>query len=849
MASKKFPTSTLVEMSPEEGGISEQDDGSRIIRNPDGTITIEGAGMQGPRIPVEGDFDENLCQYFQAGERQVLADQLIQYARVDIESRADWEMREERCLEMLGIKDIPPERDESPGFHKVTHPMLMEACIQFQARAIAEFYPATGPVKVVPLGKRTSKRVQQAERVEDFMNYHLTVVDKGYFPDTDQMLLYLPMSGSAFRKCAPDWRTGLPQLRYVKATDFIAPYSGVSLDTMPRYAHRYTMTGLDIQRAIDKGMFFDLTLQPGAMGEAKHSNTADKADLRELVMHEDDRLYSILEYHIELPLNSPELPEEEDGVTLPYIILVEETNREILMIRRNWKQDDTNRSKRIWFSHYRFMPGLGFYGFGFPHVIGSLGRAASASVNALLDAALVANLQGGFRTKEGKGMSGELRLTPGVWKDVDMAYDEISKAFFTPQFKEPSPALFQLLDRLVGAGQRFASTTEVMVGDADNRGPVGTTVALIEESSRVYTAVHKRMHNSAAEEFRMLSEFISEYMPNEYTYDFNDETRTLLRSDFDERIDVVPVSDPNIFSSTQRIALAQAVVEAQGQRPDLFTPDKICEGYRRLFEALRVPDLDAVAPSVEGPKYLDPVSENMLLTQGKGVKAYETQDHHAHLLIHANGMQWALVTIQDPQVLQSVQAGYSAHMREHQSLAYRALIAQQMGMPMPPLDPNGQPQELDPEFEQRLSQAVVAALPPPPNPQAAQDQQEGQAVLDKTSATLKAKDMEATAKIHRDTVAFAAEQKRKDAEFQAEQRRKNADTAFNLSRTAKQANLQDSIKDRHAATDLLRTGAKAKLQNRQLHQQGKIKTNLAVAAAKAKQKATAKKKSNGATKH
>jgi hypothetical protein len=840
--------STLVEMSPDDREPSVQEDGSTILRNSDGTITIEGA-QAGPRIPVEGDFDENLCGYFTAGERQYVAEQLVEYARVDKESRADWELKEERCLEMLGIKEIPPDRDESPGFHKVVHPMLAEACVQFQARAIAEFYPATGPVKCAPIGRRSQKRIQQAERVETFMNYYLTGVDTGYFPDTDQMLLYLPMAGSAFRKCMPDWRTGLPQLRYFKGTNFIAPYSGLSLDTMPRYAHRYTMSGLDIQRGIDRGMLYDVNLQPPAMGEARHSSIEDMADFRSMVMHEDDRLYNVLEYHIDIPLASPELSEDEDGIVLPYIVLVEETNREILLMRRNWKQMDEQRRKRIWFAHYRFLPGLGFYGFGFPHVIGSLGRAASGAVNALLDAALVANLQGGFKTREGKGMAGEVRFTPGVWKDTDLAYEEISKAFYTPNFKEPSPALFNLLDRLVMAGQRFASTTEVMVGQADNRGPVGTTVALIEESSRVYTAIHKRMHNSAGEEFRMLSEYIGEYMPSEYTYDHDDQTRTLLREDFDGRVDVLPVSDPNIFSSTQRIALAQAVIELQTQFPQLYPPQKMIAAHRRLLEALRVPDLDEVAPEIESPQYIDPVSENGLMLVGKGVKAFEYQDHEAHNIIHANGLQWALAANQDPEQQQQIVAAFQAHMREHQALNYRQMIAAQLGIPMPPLDQAGMPQEVDPEFERKFSRAVLLALPPPPQPEGDQAAAEGEAVLDKSKATIVAKDRESLAKVERDTLAFVAEEQRKQKAFEAEQRRANTNLAFDLSRDSKRANLEDNLKDRAAAADMIRGGAKAKLANRQAEQSGKLKLNLAAQQAKAKSKTAAKKKGNGATKH
>jgi hypothetical protein len=391
-----------------------------------------------------------------------------------------------------------------------------------------------------------------------------------------------------------------------------------------------------------------------------------------------------------------------------------------------------------------------------------------------------------------------------------------------------------------------------MVGDADNRGPVGTTVALIEASSRVYTAIHKRMHNSAGEEFRMLSEYIGEYMPNEYTYDFDDGTRTLLRSDFDGRVDVMPVSDPNIFSSTQRIALAQAVIELQMQRPDLYGTAKVVAAHRRLLEALRVPDLDEVAPDEPGkPLYLDPVSENGMMLNGQGVKAFEYQDHVSHMLIHQNGLEHAMAqpANQDPDSQAQIVAAFQAHSREHQALHYRAMIAQQMGMEMPPLDPNGMPQEIDPEFERKLSQAVVKALPPPPPPPGQGDQAaEGQAVLDKTQAAIKAKGMDAIAKVERDTVGFVAEEKRKDVAFQNEQRREGANLAFDLSRESRRANLQDNLKDRAAAADMIRGGAKHKLGQRQTEQSGKLKLNLAAQQAKAKAK-TAKKKGNGAAKH
>lgn len=813
--------STMVGISKDNAPTeSRMDDGTLIIRQPDGSIIIENSDI-GPRIPKEGDFDENLAEYFTTGDRVAIADELVEFKRIDIESRKDWEDREQRALEMMGIRDIPPDRDDQPGLHRVTHPLIMEAVVQFQARAIAEFFPATGPVKGSVLGKRTKEFVDQAERVETFMNYYLTTIDRGYYDDSDQMLLYLPISGSAFRKGGQDWRTGLPQMRYVKATNFIAPYMGTTLDNMPRYCHSYTMTGQDIKQAMDIGMFMDVNLARPFMGQATHSKTADTADLRQVVMHEDDELYPILEYHIELPLKSKNLDESEDGVMLPYIVLVEETNREVLMIRRLWKEDDEQRRKKVAFAHYKFLPGLGFYGFGFPHVIGSLGRAASGAVNALLDTALMANMQGGFKTKDAK-IAGEMRLSPGVWKDVDATYEEISKAFYTPPFHQPSPALFQLLESLVEAGRRFSSATEVMTGNADNRGPVGTTIALIEEGSRVYTAVHKRMHNSAKEEFRLLFDLIHDFMPNRYDYDTNADSRYILRQDFDGRVDIVPVSDPNIFSSTQRIALAQAVLELQAQAPDLYQPEQRVAAHRRLLEALRIPDVDEVAPHAQVPVNMDPISENAMMAAGKPVRVYETQLDPAHVAIHKQFLQTMIVRLADqPQQLGQLQAVMGAHLQNHAASMWRKEIAAAAGVQLPPLDVySGIQKELPQDVETKLSSLVAAKLPPPPPPPQAQPsdaQVKANAIVLTTQAKQKALSIETQARIDRETQSFLAEQK---------QRQESHALQMHHLREEHEAGIQRE--DETVATKLIRDRAEHTLKLGNLRASHQVKTHLDV---------------------
>lgn len=813
----------------------------RIKRNGDGSITVDEGDA--PRIPAAGEFDENLAERMETTSRKRIARRLIEYRNADKDSRKDWELREQRALKLMGVIDIPPEDpDAGPGCHQVVHPMLMEAAVQFNARAITEMFPPTGPVKGQIVGRPTKEKDDQRERVVDFMNYYLTQIDEGYFADTDQMLLYLPLSGSAFRKTGQNWVTGLPELRYVKATNFIAPYAGTDLKTMPRYCHQYTMTGHDINRAIELGTFAETDLTRPSIGTVEHSKTADVADLRLVSLHDDDELYSILEYHIDIVI-------EEDPLTLkqrddsndlfrsrqvfPYVIIVEEQNEEVLMVRRNWREGDPKYRKRMWFAHHKYLPGLGFYGFGLPHLIGSLGRAASGAVNGLLDSAMAANMQGGFKTKEGRGsgLAGELRMKHGVWQDVDATYEEIAKSFYTPDFKQPSPALFQLLEGLVQSGQRFTGTTDAAVGDADNTGPVGTTLALIEQAGKPQSAIHKRLHASFGEEYRMLAEQIHDFMPSKYVYERDDDqNKFILKQDFDGRVDVIPVSDPNIYSNTQRIAQGQAVIELQAQRPDIYPPQAVVEAHRRFMIAMRVPDVDSVAPSIETPKYLDPVSENGLLTVGKGVRAFEQQDHMGHMAVHENGLAFIRAKPMKPEELQQLETVFTAHIREHMALYYRGLVMSQAGIPAPPLGPDGMPQELPPEIEAQITATVMNKLPPPPPPAEGPtgDNGEAAAVVAKTQAAIQAKQMESEASVARDEEAFISEEGRAQIAWENEQARLQAAFDAELQRERVKLEQEQARADAETEAAIQRdevvTGAKVE----GMRQQGDVKTELAI---------------------
>lgn len=802
------------------GDYGERKHAGSLIKRDETGITVQlDENDTGPRIPKKGDFDENLAEVMEDQDRKALARRLKEYLEIDKDSRKDWYQRGLRGLALMGITDVNKENKQedivvnSPGQANIKMPLMAEAVTHFQARAIAELCPATGPVKAQIIGPRTKERVDQADRIETFSNYYLMTVDKGYFPDTDQMLLYLPISGSVFRKAAQSWVTGMPELRYVKADNFIAPYAAKDLDSATRYAHEYNMSGQDIRRAVESKMFRKVDLKRPAV-KIEAQQTADKSDSRILSEHEDDANYPVIEYHIdmELPIDplgtikSLDIGGEQTYSLLSYIVIVESENEEVLMIRRNWKKEDKLRRRRQWFAHHKFFPGVGFYGWGYPHLLGSLQKAASDGVNALLDAGFANNFQGGFATKEAKaaGLAGDLTLEHGVYKSINASIEDLSKALWSPDFHPPSPALTQMVEKLIETFHRFASITETAVGDADNRGPVGTTLALIEQSNIIPTAIHKRLHFSMGIELCMWAELVYDYMPNRYEYEIAKETKFLLREDFDGRVDVVPVSDPNIWSQKQRITLCQTVMQMQTQAPDLYQVAQRIEAHRRLMQAMRVPDIEGVAPQVSQPKYLDPIAENGLIMVGSGVRAFEPQDHSAHMQVHEHGRQMTMNSPYFanllPEKQQAVLSGYDAHQAEHMALYYRRLVMQTSGIPLPPLDESGMEPSLPPDVEAQITSAVVQKLPPLPTPQPKQDGTEQQAaeLTAKARADIQARSEESRAKIARDSEAFVAEQSHAEEAHKAELRRLDE---------ASQA--EEQRKDTSAATEIVRDGAKS----------------------------------------
>lgn len=707
-----------MEASEVDGALVTQD-GDEIVVDFDG---------DGDTSEVPEEHDANLAEVMSESERLELGRRLVELVEIDKESREDWERRIVDGLEIIGIKDIQRENAAFDGASRVTHPAIAEAMVRFQANAMEEIFPAEGPVKTKVVGASNPEREQQSLRVKDFMNYQLTDSDDEYFDHTDQMTMYLPYAGSAFKKVYYDITEERSLSRFVDAQHLIVPYDATSLRTSPRYTHWYTLTGNEMNARIDSEEFISnpTALDGKSVGQEEGRELADESDDRVASRDRDDEVYDIYEVHAELVLDFDENEGSEDfPVPLPYVVTVDRESNEVLAIRRLWREGDEKKRKRVHFVHYKFLPGLGFYGWGYLHIIGALGRAASGALRALLDGSATASLQGGFKSKESK-IAGEFVFTPGVWKDVDMTAEDLAKSFYTPPFKEPSPALFHTLDLLVNGIQNFSSTTEAMTGAADNKGPVGTTLALIEQGSKVYSGIHKRMHKSARVEFKLLANLNFEYMEEDaYPYDVDGAPRTVFKQDFDGRVDIQPVSDPNIYSNIQRVAQAQAELELVQSDPELYDEEARREAHMDMMRALRVPNPERLLPR-KRVRRMDPVSENQAALTGGAIKAFPEQDHEAHMRTHELFIMEVQGMGLEEQMLQAFMVVMQAHMAEHYAHAYRLRIEQELGTELPDVDWQDPREEEDMpiEVDNAVARAVAGNIAPPPPPQQALDEQQ-----------------------------------------------------------------------------------------------------------------------------
>ena len=573
-------------------------------------------------------------------------------------SRQDWEKAYVQGLDLLGFK-YEQKTEPFQGASGATHPVLAEAVTQFQALAYKELLPAQGPVRTQIVGLNSPEREQQANRVKEFMNYQIMDQMPEYEPEFDQMLFYLPLSGSAFKKVYYDDLLGRAVSKFVPADDLIVPYTATSLDDAEAIMHRIKISENDLRKQQVGGFYRDIELTPGYDNETDLDKKENELEgMRKTGRNED--VFTLLECHVNLDLEGFEdrgPTGEVTGIKLPYIVTIEQNSRSILSIRRNYEIGDPLRKKVQYFVHFKFLPGLGFYGFGLIHMIGGLSRTATAALRSLLDAGTLSNLPAGFKQRGIRIRDDAQSIQPGEFRDVDAPGGNIRDAFMTLPFKEPSQTLLQLMGVVVQAGQRFASIADMQVGEGNQQAAVGTTVALLERGSRTMSAIHKRLYAALKNEFRLLSRVFKLYLPQEYPYDVVGGQRVIKQSDFDDRVDIVPVADPNIFSQTQRISLAQTELQLAQSNPQIHN---LYQAYRNMYEALGVKNVDLILKKPPQPMPKDPSLEHIDALSGIPFQAFKGQDHRAHITAHLHFMATNMAK-NNPMISASLQKNVFEH--------------------------------------------------------------------------------------------------------------------------------------------------------------------------------------------
>jgi len=697
------PRISEMPMDDEQSINTTTEDGVSVQRRGDNAVVDFNPGAARMSQDDSDEHAANIVYDVDNTDLTKLANDIIEWVDVDLEARKDWEQRMDQAMELLGLNNIPLEELPFEGASAVTFPLIGEAVVQFQSRAIEEIFPSEGPVKTKVVGEFTMEKQDQAERVKNHMNYQILDQDSSYFWNVDSMLFYLPLGGSAFKKTYFDPINEMVVSRFIKSTDFIVPYIATDLASSPRYTHRMFKNKSEMKKLFASGFYEEMELLPSMPYSAdsmedREREHEDRADSRTPDTHTDDDIYTLYECHCDLELDNGDSKSYGRDTPLPYIVTVERSTRKVLSIRRNWKEDDELCLKRMWFTHYKYLPGLGFYGFGLLHMIGSVAEATSGTIRALLDSAAFANMQGGFVSNDAKLKPGDRHIDPGVYKEVNMSADELARAFYTPPFKEPSMAVAKLFEVLKDAGKSFSSSTEVLTGEAKNTGPVGTTIALIEQGSKPFSAIHRRLHMAAAEEFKLRAELNYEFLPDQYPYKVENAEGVVMRNDYDGRVDVIPISDPNIFSSTQRIAQGQALVERAMQAPQLYNQMEV---EKRFLRAIRIPDPEGVL-QINNPQRLDPVTENMRLMQAQSANAFIEQDHEAHIQVHINFINGLA-----PEALEQIGPLMQAHLAEHFAFKYFNEMNAQLGNQLPPPGTFTAEQPMDPEMEMQIAQAAA----------------------------------------------------------------------------------------------------------------------------------------------
>lgn len=647
------------------------------------------------------EFNMNLADEMDESDIQSLANELSTAIDQDKASRKEWEKSYVEGLKLLGLQY--EERTEPwNGASGVFHPMITEAVVRFQSETITEMFPAQGPVRTKILGKETPEKQEAAVRVETDMNYELTEVMREFRPEQERMLWSLPATGSAFKKVYYDPNLGRQVSMFVPAEDILLPYGTTDLDTCYRLTHVMRKTENDIRKLQMAGFYRDIEL-----GEAtKEQTDIQKAKDKETGFSDiDDDRYTLLEIHVDLDLEGFKDVDgdgEETGLALPYVVTMVKGTNDVLAIRRNWKETDDLRLKRQHFVHYQYIPGFGAYGFGLFHLIGGYAKSATSIMRQLVDAGTLSNLPGGLKSRGLRIKGDDTPIAPGEWRDVDVGSGNMRDSILPLPYKEPSQVLASLMDRIVEEGRRFAATADMNVSDMSAQAPVGTTLALLERQLKVMSAVQARLHYAFKQELRLLSTIIKDY--TEVDYDFEPETGTRRAKAEDyNHVDIIPVSDPNAATMSQRVVQYQAVIQMAQMAPEIYDLPQL---HRRMLEVLGVKNADKILPLPEDMKPKDPVTENMQILKCEPVKAFLFQDHDSHIKVH-------MAMIQDPTVQQLIgqnpkapqmQAALMAHIADHVGFAYRHKIEQQLGMPLPPEDEN-----LPPQIELALSGMMAQA--------------------------------------------------------------------------------------------------------------------------------------------
>ena len=749
------------------------------INTDDGGVIIDFEGDLTESI-TGPDHDANLAEFIDEAVLQSMASELVGEFSSDRESRKDWARAYVKGLDLLGMK-IEERSQPWQGASGVFHPGLTEAVVRFQAQAMGELFPASGPVRTKIMGKLTPEKTDQADRIQTEMNYLLTEEMTEYRDETEQMLFKLPLAGSAFKKVYYDPLEDRPVAMFVPAEDFVVSYGASDLASCPRYTHIMKKTSNEILELQVAGFYREVELPEPEPDFSDIQEKYDELDGESAVIEDDDR-HTILEMHV--TMNMPEEFDDPDGIARPYVITIDKTSREVLAIRKNWYEEDAKKKKRLHFVHYKYLPGLGFYGTGLIHLIGGLAKSATSILRQLIDAGTLSNLPAGLKARGLRIKGDDTPLMPGEFRDVDVPGGAIRDSITFIPYKEPSGVLYSLLGNIVEEGRRIGSVADIQVGDMNAQAPVGTTLALLERSMKVMSGVQARMHAAMKNELRLLARIIRDYMPAEYAYEMDGDFDR--QKDFDARVDVIPVSDPNAATMSQRIMQYQAALQLSQQAPQLYDMGKL---HRQMLEVLGIQDASDIIKLPDDIKPADPVTENMMLLKQEPVKAFKYQDHEAHISVHMAAMQ-------DPKLRElvgqspfakAIGNAMAAHVTEHVAFQYRREIEKMLGVEMPNED---QPLPEDIEVEiSRLAKEAAEKLLQKDQAEIQQEQiqqQQQDPVVQMQQAELQMKQQELQHKMQMDAAKLKLDAERIAAENQREGARLGVRLATDLDKSQRE---------------------------------------------------------------